>query len=108
MTNDLYRAIDMTALCYAVLIRAIFDASPKLKRSRADDNLKQIRREARAWLYNTIGDDKPTPWTFAWICEHLDLSPAELRAKLPSIIAILPEEMPPSHFVIGEFRKFVA
>jgi hypothetical protein len=61
------------ALLYAILTRAIFDyCNVGFDISQFDS------RQADAWIFSR----NQKPWSFLWICSHLDLCPQRLRKFL--------------------------
>lgn len=72
------------SLCYAVMKRALQDASGVV--DMRESSPKSIVRMARAWLFNWQPpadngypyEDAKTPFTFVWVCLQLDLCPYEM------------------------------
>ena len=66
-------------LLAAILERAIRDYIVE----SADSGAENARRSARKWLcINRISPMPKTPWSFYWICDHLELDAIEIRAKI--------------------------
>lgn len=61
-------------LLSAVLARAICDAFGTAHCER------HIVRSARQWLFGKL--DHTKPFSFGWVCLHLDLEPAQLQETL--------------------------
>ena len=61
-------------LCYAVLERAVIDAAGFMS-----DTTVSIRNSARSWIDNKKSYD---PFSYVWICEHLNICPASTRKRI--------------------------
>lgn len=66
-------------LLAAVLERAITDGLGNPGRA---DNPERDIEGAYAWLVHEKLSEKPTPFSFQWVCEALDLNPEALREKI--------------------------
>lgn len=75
-------------LLAAILLRAWKDALPPPRRkspARRDVRmrLEKVRREARAYFRSR----DLRPWSYEWICLHLDVDPCMMRDRLSAILA---------------------
>lgn len=66
-------------LLAAILERAIRDYIVE----SADSGAENARRNARKWLcVNRTSPMPKGPWSFKWVCDHLDLDAIEIREKI--------------------------
>lgn len=70
-------------LLYAIIERAVLDFQG---RNATDLEGRYHMRRADAWLFYWRKGDEREPFTFPWVCLHLDLCPSELTRKLRKLI----------------------
>lgn len=68
------KATGERALLLAMLERAIVDAAKPIK-----GVARETRREALQWVKYSHPSDINTPFTYLWVCSHLEICPHKLR-----------------------------
>jgi len=80
--DNMTSLIPELSLCYAVLERAVLDASGNVTCGYRRD--KQVRAQALQWIL----DGSTHAWGFVWICDHLDVCSKSARRNILKIITL--------------------
>jgi len=79
------------ALLIEILRRAINDFVWHCGLKRSDAKTHEIQRSARLWLFGP--ERHPlTPFSFHWICQHLDQCPRTIRKRVLCLAKTLKKE----------------
>lgn len=76
------------SLLFALLERAVLDAAgQRLNCQEGESTSENTIRDAREWLLDWEEGDFHEPYSFCWVCEHLDLCPQLVRDGLRAALS---------------------
>lgn len=64
-------------LLAAILDRAIMDTW--------ESKDQELKRDIRRWMDKKIAAKKATPFSFQWVCEHLDFDPIVMKGIIKNL-----------------------
>lgn len=72
-------------LLVAIIERAYLDAQGNTTGDH-DKDRPEIRRQADKWLFRWRSDEPLIPFSFQWVCSHLEVCPQKTRRNLKKLL----------------------